>query len=67
MHRDQPRWEDRSLTRRDLLCRGGMGMGALALAGVMGDAVGESNTLGKRPRLASGARSNHTLPPRPNA
>ncbi len=42
MHRDQPRWENRFLTRRDLLCRGGMGMGALALAGVMGDALGDT-------------------------
>ncbi|MCI0408101.1 MAG: DUF1501 domain-containing protein, partial [Acidobacteria bacterium] len=40
MRRDQPRWEDVFLTRRDLLCRCGMGMGALALTGVMGDALG---------------------------
>ena len=45
MHRDQPRWEDRFLTRRELLCRGGMGMGALALAGVMGDAFGDTTRL----------------------
>ena len=42
MHRDQPRWEDFFPTRRDLLCRGGLGMGALALTGVMGDAFGEA-------------------------
>ena len=42
MHRDQPRWEDRLLTRRYLLCRGGMGMGALALTGMMGDAFGDA-------------------------
>ncbi len=40
MHRDQPRREDRFLTRRDLLRVGGMGMGALALTSVMGDALG---------------------------
>lgn len=28
------------LSRRDLLCRGGMGMGALALRGLLGDALG---------------------------
>ena len=28
------------LTRREMLCRSGMGIGALALAGVMGDALG---------------------------
>ncbi len=42
MHRDQARWEDRFLTRRTLLCRGGMGMGALALSGIMGDAFGDA-------------------------
>ena len=31
---------DRFVTRRDLLCRGGMGIGALALSGVMQDAFG---------------------------
>ena len=31
---------DRRVTRRDLLCRGGMGIGALALSGVMRDAFG---------------------------
>lgn len=31
---------DRFVTRRDLLYRGGMGIGALALRGVMGDAFG---------------------------
>src|SRR5260221_403691 len=29
-----------SLTRRELLCRSGMGMGALTLAGVLGEALG---------------------------
>jgi hypothetical protein len=42
MRPDQPRWEDPLLTRRDLLCRGGMGIGSLALAGVMGDAFGDA-------------------------
>ena len=32
---------DRSITRRDMLCRGGMGIGALALSGVMRDAFGK--------------------------
>lgn len=31
---------DRFVTRRDMLCRGGMGIGALALSGVMRDAFG---------------------------
>jgi hypothetical protein len=31
---------DRLVTRRDMLCRGGMGIGALALSGVMRDAFG---------------------------
>jgi hypothetical protein len=31
---------DRSITRRDMLCHGGMGIGALALSGVMRDAFG---------------------------
>ena len=66
MHFDQPRWEDRFLTRRELLCRGSMGMGALALAGVMGDALGD--TTRSAGNLDSPlAPSNHTLPPRPNA
>ena len=30
--------EDRFLTRRQLLCRGGMGLGALAFADLMGQA-----------------------------
>ncbi len=35
------------LTRRDLLCRGGMGMGALALGSLMGDAFGnEAHSVG---------------------
>ena len=37
----QPRCDAPLLTRRDLLCRGGMGIGGLALAGVMGDAFGD--------------------------
>jgi hypothetical protein len=43
MHSNQSRRDAPLLmTRRDLLCRGGMGIGALALAGVMGDAFGET-------------------------
>ena len=33
MSHDRPAPEDAMLTRRELLCRSGMGMGALALAG----------------------------------
>jgi hypothetical protein len=35
-----PRMEDLLLTRRDLLCRAGMGMGALALSNLIGGALG---------------------------
>ena len=31
-----PRIEDRNLSRRQLLCKCGMGMGALGLAGLLG-------------------------------
>lgn len=43
MRPDQPRWDDRPLTRRDLLSRGAMGMGAMALASLVGggDAFGD--------------------------
>ena len=66
MRRDQPRWENRFLTRRELLCRGSMGMGAIALAGVMRDALGDTTraAAASTPRWR---RSNHTSPPRPNA
>src|SRR4249920_3099766 len=33
-----PRLEDSVMTRRELLCRSGMGMGAVALSGVLADA-----------------------------
>ena len=33
-----PRIEDAVMTRRELLCRSGMGMGAVALSGVLADA-----------------------------
>ena len=65
MHRDQPRGENRFLTRRELLCRGSMGMGALALAGVMGDALGDT-TRGAGNLDSPLAPRNHTFPPRPN-
>ena len=42
MHSNQSRREARLLTRRELLCRGGMGIGGLALAGLMGDAFGDT-------------------------
>ena len=38
MSHEQPRPEASTLTRRELLCRSGMGMGALALGGLMADA-----------------------------
>ena len=53
------------LTRRDFLCRGGMGIGALALTGVMSDAFGnETRPVGnldsplapKQPHFAAKAR-----------
>ena len=34
MKHHAPRWEDLALTRREFLCRCGMGMGALSLAGL---------------------------------
>lgn len=42
MRRDHAREGFPFLTRRDLLCRGGMGMGAVALMGVMGEALGDA-------------------------
>ena len=38
MSHPAPRLEDAVMTRRELLCRSGMGMGALALGGVLADA-----------------------------
>ena len=38
MSHPAPRLEDAVMTRRELLCRSGMGMGALALGGRAGDA-----------------------------
>ena len=38
MSHHAPRLEDAVLTRRELLCRSGMGMGALALGGLLADA-----------------------------
>jgi hypothetical protein len=37
MSHEPPRVEDAVMTRRELLCRSGMGMGALALGGLMAD------------------------------
>ena len=54
-----------SMTRRELLCRSGMGMGALALTGVMGEVFGdETNSTGsidsplapKQPHFAAKAK-----------
>ena len=54
-----------SMTRRDLLCRSGMGMGALALTGLMGDVFGnETRSAGnvdsplapKQPHFAAKAK-----------
>jgi Protein of unknown function (DUF1501) len=65
MHRDQPRSEDRFLSRRELLCRGSMGMGALALSALVGDALGditrsagnlESPLAPKQPHFAAKAK-----------
>ena len=38
MSHPAPRLEDAVITRRELLCRSGMGMGALALGGLLSDA-----------------------------
>src|SRR5262245_63198507 len=61
-----PRASDRSLSRRQLLCRCGMGMGALALANLMGQlgmaapvtpAAGPINPLSpKQPQFAGKAK-----------
>src|SRR4028119_137233 len=37
MSNHRPRLEDLLLTRREMLCRSGMGMGAMALAGLMSE------------------------------
>src|SRR5512138_507645 len=44
MSHHAPRLEDRFFTRRDFLNRCGMGMGALALGGVLGQALGLQST-----------------------
>ncbi|MCI0427918.1 MAG: DUF1501 domain-containing protein [Nitrospiraceae bacterium] len=62
MHRDQPQWQDRILTRRELLCRGGMGMGALALAGVMGDALGTETRSASGPDSPLAPKQPHFSP-----
>ncbi len=59
-----PRWEDGFLTRRELLCRSGMGMGALALANLVGRAdlalAGDAASLNplapKRPQFPGKAK-----------
>jgi hypothetical protein len=65
MGRDQQRREHPILTRRDLLRLGGLGIGGLALTGVMGDALGdtprpaiktESPLVPKRPHFAAKAK-----------
>ena len=38
-----PRPEDAFLTRREMLCRSGMGMGAMAFASMMGQALGQES------------------------
>ena len=57
IQRDAGNVPNPSLTRRDLLCRGSMGMGALALSGVHGRCVRGRNALGRQPRLPAGAEA----------
>jgi hypothetical protein len=54
----KPRLEDRFLTRRELLCRSGMGFAALGLAGLM-DSIGLTATV-----RAEGTRLTSPLAPR---
>jgi hypothetical protein len=48
MSHQPPRLEDAIVTRRELLCRSGMGMGALAL----GNILAEKGLLGQTARAA---------------
>src|SRR5580693_7480922 len=50
MAHQPPRLEDTIVTRRELLCRSGMGMGALAL----GNILAEKGLLGQAARAADG-------------
>ncbi len=54
----QPRWEDLFLTRREMLCRCGMGFGALAFAGLMSE-IGLT-----APAAADGASALNPLAPK---
>src|SRR5437667_388700 len=58
MAHDRLRFEDGFLTRRELLCRSGMGMGALALGGVLS----EAGLLGGPAVAADGSPATPALP-----
>jgi hypothetical protein len=62
MHGDQPRWENRLLTRRDLLAFSGMGMGALALSGIVGDAFGDATRPAMSPLTPLAPKAPHFAP-----
>jgi hypothetical protein len=63
MPHDAPRPEDRLLTRREALCRGGMGFGALALSGLMA----EAGLVAPARRAAPSADQLHLTPLAPKA
>ena len=59
MSHHAPRLEDAVMTRRELLCRSGMGMGALAL----GDMLAEQGLLGQSARAADTGRRRDSVGP----
>ncbi|MCC2670273.1 MAG: hypothetical protein K0Q72_2744, partial [Armatimonadetes bacterium] len=61
MGHHKPRLEDLALTRREVLCRSGMGMGALALTALMGEAG-----LATPAQAASAGYSNPLTPKQPH-
>jgi hypothetical protein len=61
-----PRMEDLLLTRRELLCRAGMGMGALALSHLIGGALGSFDAAAKAFAGDDAASLNPLLPRKPH-
>src|SRR5579862_3136628 len=61
-----PRMEDLLLTRRELLCRAGMGMGALALSNLIGGALGSLGTVADALAGDDAASLNPLLPRKPH-
>ena len=61
-----PRMEDLLLTRRELLCRAGMGMGALALSHLIGGALGSLGTVAEAFSGDDASSLNPLMPRKPH-